>query len=177
MLIEVLALPKMAPGLDLGTEKDQQAMQQVLISPMFRDGAVYQPRTWWNAYQISTESREGRPGTLLVHFHELEGDKWSAMSRTLLQLRESPADWTIPLAQTTYTFEVEEYWKRLLDGKRLLEQAEKKSYEENVRMAIDRLNHALDYEADEENMVLGAMDSVKDALGIKEAEKIVSPAR
>lgn len=175
MLIEVLALPRMAPGLDLGSEKDQQAMQQVLIGPLFRDGVIYQPRTWWNAYQISTESREGRPGTLLVHFHELEGDKWSAMSNTLMQVDEQPSAWAVPLAQTTYLFEVDEYWKRMEHGKKLLEQAERKSHEDNVRNAIDRLNHALDYEADEEAVLLGAMDNIKEALGIKEGQQITSP--
>ena len=82
MLIEVLAPPR-DPGFDIAAWKDDKALENVLTSEPFREAVVYQPRTWFNAYQLSSDRFEGKRGDLLVHFHDLEGDKWSAMQQTL----------------------------------------------------------------------------------------------
>lgn len=173
MLVEVLAPPR-EPGVDIAQWKDAKALENVLASEQFRDAVVYQPRMWFNAYQLDAERFEGKRGDLLVHFHDLEGDKWSAMQQTLNKLsdRKINSTWSVPLRETTYEREVLEFWDRLRKSKKLLELAAKKTGEYQVDKARDKLSWVKDYQCDREDVMHSAMDEMKSALGMAEGEKV-----
>lgn len=173
MLVEVMAPPREA-GFNIAEWKDAKALENVLASEQYREAVVYQPRMWFNAYQLDAERFEGKRGDLLVHFHDLEGDKWSAMQQTLAKLsdRKINSTWSVPLRETTYEREVLEYWDRLRKSKKLLELAEKKLGEEQVQKARDKLSWVQDYQCDQEVAMHSAMDEMKSALGITEGEKV-----
>jgi len=173
MLVEVLAPPR-EPGVDIAQWKDAKAQENVLASEQFREAVVYQPRLWFNAYQLDAERFEGKRGDLLVHFHDLEGDKWSAMQQTFNKLsdRKINSTWSVSLRETTYEREVHEFWERLRKSKKLLELAEKKIMDEQVKKARDKLSWVKDYQCDQEDAMHSAMDKMKSALGITEGEKV-----
>lgn len=168
LLIEIMALPRNHPALKQAAEKDELSMEMVVTSEHFRGHATYQPRRWYNAYQLSVAEFEGQPGDLLVHFHDLEGDKWSAMANALGQLSRKNSTWSVPLAMTTYESEIAEYWGRLRKARKLLQQAEKRRREDEVDGAAKRLEYAVNYEADLESVMNSSIDNLKKALGIKE---------
>jgi len=173
MLVEVIAPPR-EPSVNIAELKDEKALETVLRGEKFREGVVYQPRTWFNAYQLSADRFEGKRGDLLVHFHDLEGDKWPAMQQTLEKLSDHKVNstWSVPLRQTTYEQEVLEFWDRMRKGKKLLELAEKEMGDGVVKEAAEKLSWTIDYLCDQEREVHAAMDRMKAALGITEGEKV-----
>ncbi|KAK6390078.1 hypothetical protein LTR65_005891 [Meristemomyces frigidus] len=168
LLIEVLSLPKHEPALEHAVDKDQMALEMLLTAASWRQQVVYMPRTWFNAYQLDVDKFEGKRGDLLVHFHDLEGDKWSAMSAYLAQVALRNSTWSRPLATTTYASEIDEYWERVRNAERLLDVAERHSADKGVEEAAKRLGYAFHFEADIEKVMHQAMDGMKEALGIVE---------
>ncbi|TKA23766.1 hypothetical protein B0A50_07048 [Salinomyces thailandicus] len=178
LLIDVLALPKTSsssssPSLASATDKDQAALQQTLTLPAYRAAVVYQPRAWFNTYQLSATHFEGHPGNLLVHFHDLDGDRWSSMSHYLAQISQPNSTWRVPLSLTTYESEVEEFWDRLRSAGTLLDESQRQFGVEGVEEKARRLGYAFHFEADVEGTMLRAMDDLKVAMGIREGEKVV----
>ncbi|KAK5134494.1 hypothetical protein LTR08_006411 [Meristemomyces frigidus] len=173
MLVEVLAMPANTPALEHAPDKDKMAMELVLTDTAWRKEVLYQPRTWYNAYQLDVDHFEGKRGDLLVHFHALEGDKWSAMSRYLTQVALRNSTWNVPLGMTTYESEVHEYWDRIRQAEALLDVAELRIADAGVEVAAKRLGYAYHFEADIEQVMHEAMDALKEALGILEGQKVV----
>ena len=173
VLLDALSVPSNHPSLNPDGDKAQHSLQMVLTHDRFRENVFYQPRTWYNAYQLSTDTSEARKGDLLVHFHDLGGDRWSAMSRTLEQLARRGSDgWSVPLEDTTYELQVFEYWQRMRVSRELLERAKAKMHEHEVEGAVRRLQYASTYEMDVADAMNHALDNLKDALGIREGETI-----
>ena len=150
-------------------------MEKILMSPEWHDQVLYQPRTWFNAYQLNSTAFEGNPGALLVHFHDLDGgDKWSSMATYFDQIALRNSTWSLPLGLTTYESEVREYWDRVRKAGILLQRAEAMNGKDGVvDHAAKRLEHAVRYEADVETEMHGASDALKEALGVREGEKVV----
>ena len=164
MLLEVLAPPRQA-GVDLSKHKDAKAMETVLADERFRGAVIYQPRTWINAYQLDTETFEGKHGDLLVHFHELDGDKWTAMARFFARMRREKKIWNVPLQKTTYEQDVATYWDRMRRSRDLIDEADEKAVEGDARGARDRLSWIKDYKSDSESEMKAAMAWLETALG------------
>jgi len=143
----------------------QSAMQVILENEHFRDSAVYQPRTWFNAHQRRSDF-EGKPGSLMVHFQHLEGDKWLHMASWLDVLRHGRKTYEIPLKDTTYEVELEEYWNRIRLARKLLKNTDGKGIpdKDSVRAAIERLQFALNFEADQEAIFNDALDVMKEEM-------------
>lgn len=173
MLIDVLARPKDDPAIQHVADKDRMALELVLTDAKWRKEVMYMPRTWFNAYQLSSDRFEGRRGDLLVHFHDLEGDKWSAMSGYLQQVTLRNSTWSVPLSMTTYENEIAEYWARVKQAEFLLDRSERMISNEAVKEAAYRLGYAFHFEADIESVMNDAMDGLKEAMGIREGEKVV----
>lgn len=171
LLIEVLSMPKNDPSLQHAIGKDQMALEMVLTAPNWRQQVVYQPKTWFNAYQLGVDHFEGKRGDLLVHFHDLEGDKWSAMSAYLAQVSLRNNTWSVPLGMTTYQYEIDEYWDRIRNTERLLNLAERHMDDHRVEEAAKRLGYAFHFEADIEKVMHEEMDLLKVVLGIVEGER------
>lgn len=165
MLIDVLTIPKGEFG--GGQDGARRALEKILRSDAYRDHVLYQPRKWYNSYQISTDVSEAHPGDLLVHFHGMGGDKWGAMASTIAQTADLKRDWALPLEQTSYTKDVEDYWRRIREAKQLLYQAQGRKEEPQVDPPFRRLSYATTYEIDDVDAIRGAIGALREATGIR----------
>lgn len=109
MMAKALAYPMFRPDVQLGCSADQFAMELVLNETDFGRSVLYQPRSWYNAYEFH-HGYEGEKGDLLVHFPGLEDDRWQHMQKWLdtvegLQARH----WTVALAYTKYPAQLDRY--------------------------------------------------------------------
>ena len=163
MLVEIIALPRIAPKLDLGIEKAQEATEKVIMSDMFRHQTLYQPRTWYNPYQLRNSTFEGKNGSLLVHFQGLEGDKWVNMAKYLHNGTTPGPAFEMPLANTTYHNETTTYWSRVRQSKKLLECA-REHRGRNLGASVGHMYSVLNFQADEEEVFAEAITELHTAL-------------
>ena len=108
---------------DLGWSYDQSAMAKLLKeNEEFKKGIVYQPRRWYNAYNIGdmypSEQEEGERGpeedvrgnVLNVHFPGMSGnDRVPVMVEWLRKLEEEDG-WDKEVEETDLLVEVDEFW-------------------------------------------------------------------
>jgi hypothetical protein len=127
MLTEALAFPKFFPEIDLGVSADQESMARIMSSDggeppgtNYKDGVIYFPRTWFNAYELS-HGYEGQKGSLLVHFPGMGADRWPHMAKWLDAVKTQPHEWEVPLNQTTYASDTHDFWDMLRKAKELME--------------------------------------------------------
>lgn len=162
-LIESLALVRLYPKLDLGIEKSRTAMQTVLSDIGFRDRVVFMPRRWFNAFEMRRRGFEGPKGSMLVHFHGLEGDKWPLMTRYLRKVRSRKNPYEMDFEDTPYAHEIEPFWDRIREAKALL--AETKGRKEDViRTLSGRLYHSLSFETDQERTFNSQLEKLSEKL-------------
>jgi hypothetical protein len=116
MLLEALAYPLSWPEINLGVSADQEAMARILQKTTggpnrqgYKDGLVYLPRIWINAYQ-SLDAYEGTEGDMLVHFPGLGDARWEQMTRWLDIIEMAPDKWEVPLEQTDYLNKTTTFW-------------------------------------------------------------------
>ncbi|KAG5974646.1 hypothetical protein E4U55_008128 [Claviceps digitariae] len=109
----IVAFREFEPDTHL-TFEDQSAMEILLKKRKSVNHVAKVPQRWFNAY-ASDEIREGaswvHPGDLLVHFagvgdRPVQMDKWADRSEQLSY------KWNTPLAQTSYTADIERFWQR-----------------------------------------------------------------
>jgi hypothetical protein len=173
MLLEVINMPNSHPELAAAEDKGEKAFDMVLRSDRFRNSVIYQPRIWYNAYQVNASYFEGEPGDLLVHFPDIGGDKWSAMAELIAQPAERMMKWDVPLEQTTYEREISDYWERLRRASKLLDAAYARMGEPAVQDAVRRLQYATTYEMDREEKMIPALSGLQDALGLRDDDTVV----
>ncbi|KAG5953066.1 hypothetical protein E4U53_007034 [Claviceps sorghi] len=93
---------------------DQSAMEILLKKRKSVNHVAKVPQRWFNAYPTEDENAAApwvHPGDLLVHFaglasREMHMNKWLDRSEQLAE------KWNKPLAQTTYSEDVERFWNR-----------------------------------------------------------------
>ncbi|KAK3174012.1 hypothetical protein K4F52_010318 [Lecanicillium sp. MT-2017a] len=126
MLTDALAYPKYFPEVDLGFNADQESMARVMggdgVDPdgaQYRDGVVYLPRPWINAYELA-HGYEGKKGSLLVHFPGMGRDRREHMERWLDVVETRPSAWEVPLAQTTIPADTSAFWDMLREAKAMI---------------------------------------------------------
>ena len=116
MLADAQALPSLRPEIPLRWA-DQSALLESFSRPQFRDAVLFQPMRWYNAFQL--QQRRGimvkdrpnvHPGDLLIHFAGLMKDKRRLMGPWLDRVENVKERWAVPLENTTYLSDVEEYW-------------------------------------------------------------------
>ena len=164
MLIEALSIRKIEFG--DSPNKGQRALDEALRSDQFRDHVLYQPRSWYNAYSLGANEFEGKPGDLLVHFHGLAGDKWSAMADTVNNTSELRRTWSVALEQTSYRKEVDEYWNRIRTAYDTLRRAEPHRFNPTVDGPFRRLEYASTYEVDDAEAMNLATEKLKEVAGL-----------
>ena len=124
LLINVAAVPRLRPDLQLHGQPDQNAMKYVFNGPGRKDNVLYQPRHWYNAYHKGkdnlTEIREGQ-GELLVHCAGFCGNIIAAMEDWFQKLEKEPDEHASPIEQTHMKQEVDEFWSVLREEKVLLQ--------------------------------------------------------
>lgn len=167
MLIDVLSIPKNEFGDDgrLGEDAGIRALEKVVRSEGYRDHVLYQPRKWYNTYQLSASESESQKGDLLVHFHSQGGDKWSAMAATIEKADELRRDWNLPLQQTKYQTEIADYWNRIRTAKQLLYETREHAQEPHVDPASRRLQYVTAYETDDVDAMGQAISGLREATG------------
>ncbi len=126
MLTDALAYPKYRPNVDLGSNADQESMAKIMTNDGaeppgtdYRDGVVYLPRDWINAYQFS-HGYEGKKGSFLVHFPGLGTDRLSHMEGWLALVEEQPSAWEVPLGQTAYSKDTSTFWNSIRQAKEMM---------------------------------------------------------
>ncbi|KAL4753661.1 hypothetical protein BDW72DRAFT_190869 [Aspergillus terricola var. indicus] len=123
-LIETLAYPIYNPGVDLGLQVDQSAMEKVLNQSSYREGVTYLPRTWINTYEWA-HAYEGKRGNMLVHFPGLEEKRWEHMEAWLDLVERGVGGWDVPAQETWYLEEGGRFWKRVQEARYIIGEYER----------------------------------------------------
>ncbi|KEQ93288.1 glycosyltransferase family 34 protein [Aureobasidium subglaciale EXF-2481] len=163
-LIQVLAVPLTDRKHHVSLNKDHAALEQIMESQRFRNRVTYQPRIWYNAFD-SNKTYEGEAGGLMVHLLDLGGDKWARMDKYLGNVTSKVNPHELPLEQTPYEEQVQAFWKRMRDSRRILKEArEKEKGHDAIKESARRLRFALEFETDNEVVMRGAYDRLLNAL-------------
>lgn len=112
-MTEVMAEPLLKPNVE-HIYLEQGDMARVLGKPKYRDNVVYQPRMWYNTYSkgpADAEDPEVVLGDMQVHFPGL-ADKKKSMGYWLDKVEKTEA-WTVPVNETDYPGQVQEFWELL----------------------------------------------------------------
>jgi hypothetical protein len=163
-LIQVLAVPLTDRKHHVSLNKDHAALEQIMENQRFRSRVTYQPRLWYNAFD-SNKTFEGEPGDLMVHLLDLGGDKWARMDKYLGNVTSKINPHELPLEETRYGKEVQGFWKRMADSRRILKEAKlKEKGHDGIKESARRLKFALDFETDNEVVMKDAYGSLLRAL-------------
>jgi hypothetical protein len=176
-LIETLGYPLYLPDVDLGVLVEQEAMGRVLSKSStgpegrgYREGNVYLPRPWINAYEWHHDY-EGKKGDILVHFPGLEDAKWPHMAKWLNIIESTPHEWEVPLNQTDYPAKLDAFWNKFRAARDAAN-----SVEEDIMIApegtstsarsaaIAQLRVALQEHADEPDLLQQRLDDLRAAV-------------
>ena len=171
MLAEVISLRQLRPEVEYPFY-DQGATKWVLERPGYEEHLLYQPHDWWNAFGLSGEPYN--TDRFMLHFAGVDccgqpEKKTVVMGRWLDIVENHPEKHTTPLLNTTYPAQVEEYWKKLKDGKKAMQKAEK--YKEDTtanRAAVENaqkeLKSVMMREADNRDKVTEATKRLEDLI-------------
>merc|ERR1712137_586157 len=100
---------------------EQSAMEQVSLRPRFAPAIVHVPQRWFNGFPPSAKHpakpAAARPGSLLIHFaSNRDGKRPQRMEKWGRVLGEEGNEWDVPLNETRYVPEIEEFWERIGRG-------------------------------------------------------------
>ena len=149
MLNQAIGLAYYRPDIDLGNSFDQVAMSHILTNDMgyeldqqdlefpeesererakrlsqFTRPALFQPRTWYNAYQFKHGYEEDpSTGNLLVHFPGLGKDRWNLMDELLGKISQQSSAWNVPYENSVYASAVPKYWQLVREARTLVRTA------------------------------------------------------
>jgi lipopolysaccharide biosynthesis glycosyltransferase len=141
------------PELDLSF-LEQTSLYHEMNHTANRAHVLYQPRKWFNTYEFH-HAYEGQRGDMFVHFPGLQEDRWAHMEKWL-EILEGPkqAEWEVPLEETTYPAEIEEFWSQLDVSERTLRDGRERVEAATVdttdlKAALERLETVLWAETDQ----------------------------
>lgn len=135
LLVKAMAVPLIDQKAELGPAMDQDALTYILNEGEFREHAYYHPPSWFHTEQ-GKDGFYGKPGALLARFPgNLQGQRWKAMEDCLDDKKVHGGKWELPLSQTKYETEIEVYWERVRQAKKLLEEMQEtlKVLEEKIK--------------------------------------------
>lgn len=114
LMTAVLAYRSFKPDDDLPFV-EQSAMSNLMHEGDFKDGAVFVPSRWFNAYLAGGDeefSYKVRHGDMALHFPGV-GDKEKVMGEWMDGLEVNRTLWEVPLEETNLTREAEWFWEGL----------------------------------------------------------------
>jgi len=112
LLSPILGYRELRPDEDLPFTK-QSAMEKVLQDDNFKEGVVYYPQRWFNAYPTSKEKDYTvRDADLLVHFAGV-GDRLEQISKWIQRVDAEPDTWALNYRVTAIPEEIFDFWKDL----------------------------------------------------------------
>ena len=170
MLIQVLTVSLAGNEHELAVSKDQPALEQVLGMPDFGGKTVFQPRPWFNAFHIDGKF-EGQLGAMFVHFPDITANKWVAMDMYIRNVSQPLNPWEVKVKDTPYEPMLGDYWGRIKQARKLLEEAEERETNEvQLHEACEYLRHALDHDTDRVEIMIDALLSTKLVMKEKQHE-------
>ena len=129
---QVATFPQSRPDVSWSENIDIDAMWWVLDQPENQDHVIYQPRTWYNAYDLGDRGfSEIREGDMQVHLVGVNSDrrKEVAVRWWLSKIEKSPQKMHMPLEDSKYPGKVQMFWESLKTAKELLQRSQARSYE------------------------------------------------
>jgi hypothetical protein len=123
LLTAAISYPIVHPDIPLYWP-DQSAMNNLFQeNEYFARAVVYCPLRWFNAYMRSPDGEtlnpdsppqyQVHPGDLLVHFPGTPAEHLEQTLVPYLDIAEAHrAEWEVPLEETQYTREIEDFWKK-----------------------------------------------------------------
>ena len=140
---------------------------------------LYQPHDWWNAFGLSGEPYD--TDRFMLHFAGVDccgqpEKKTVVMGRWLDMVENHPEKNEMPLANTTYPAQVEQYWKTLKSAKGIMAKAdkwreEKNSAPEDLKKAQAELRELILRNADSMEKMTKATKQVADIIEKPEGTK------
>ena len=92
------------------------------------------------------------------------------MADRLAEVQQGDSRWDVALEETTYGREVDEYWNRLRRAQELMNQADKRREDEAIDGALRRMGYTFNYEADREDVMDKAIESMEEVLGLRKTD-------
>lgn len=130
-LTQVATFPQSRPDVDTSEDIDIDAMWWVLDQPENQDHVAYQPRSWYNGYDLGDQGKsEIYEGDMQVHLVGVDSEprKEAAVHWWLSKIEKSPQKMHMPLAASGYPEKVQMFWEVLKTAKELLQQSQKRAY-------------------------------------------------
>ena len=127
-LTQVATFPQSTPAVKTSEDVDIDAMWSVLDQPENQDHVIYQPRSWFNGYDLGDRGRsEIYEGDMLVHLKGVDGEerKEAAVHWWLSKIKQNPH---LPLEASGYPEKIQIFWEVQKTAKELLQQSQKRSH-------------------------------------------------
>lgn len=164
-LTQVATFPQSRPDVSRSGDIDIDAMWWVLDQPENQDHVIYQPRSWYNGYDLRDRGiSEIREGDMQVHLVGVNDDrrKEAAAHWWLSKIEKSPQKMHMPLEASKYPEKVQMFWEALKTAMELLQRSQERSYK--LRLNFKGVKDA---EEELQNMIRLAafeMDGMKTAM-------------
>lgn len=170
-LTQVATFPQSRPDAYTIRDIDTDAMWWVLEQPENLDHVIYQPRSWYNGYDLGDRGRsEIYEGDMQVHLAGVDSDrrKEAAVHWWLSQIEKSPQRMRMPLEASGYPGKVQTFWEVLATAKELLQQSQERSYKlrlgfNEVKDAEMELQNFIRFAAFDVEGMMTAMDTLRKA--------------
>lgn len=127
MLSEVIALRQLRPEIEYYFY-DQGATKWIMERPGYEEHLIYQPHDWWNAFGLVGEPYN--TDRFILHFAGVDccgalEKKSVIMGRWLDLVENHPEKYSTPLANTTYSAQVADFWKLIKSGRNTIAKVDK----------------------------------------------------
>ena len=159
-LTQVATFPQSTPDAKTSEDVDIDAMWSVLDQPENQDHVIYQPRSWYNGFDLGDRGRsEIYEGDMLVHLKGVDGEqrKEAAVQWWLSKIKQYMH---LPLEISGYQEKVKIFWEVQKTAKQLLQQSQKRSY--NLKL---HFNEVKDAEVELENYIRYAAFDLEGMIG------------
>lgn len=120
------ALPEMRSEIEVREDYvEQDAMQWVFRREGNHEHIVYAPQYWFNGYRGNTPPgvRDVQSGDMMTHFAGWGAAKAGMITDLFDKLERSPQELQVPLKDTYYSAEIEDFWSMLRDAKTAVQDA------------------------------------------------------
>ena len=130
LLKQVATFLQSRPDVETSEDIDIDAMLWCLDQQDNKDHVVYQPRSWYNGYDLGDKGKsEIHEGDMQVHLIGVDSErrKENAVHWWLSKIEDSPQKMHMPLEASGYPEKVQMFWEVLRTAKELLQQSRMRS--------------------------------------------------
>ena len=159
-LTQVATFPQSTPDVKTSEDVDIDAMWSALDQSENQDHVIYQPRSWFNGYDMGDRGRsEIYEGDMLVHLKGVDGEqrKEAAVHWWLSKIKKNIQ---LPLEASGYPEKVQVFWEVQKTAKELLQQSQKRSHKLKLHF-----NEVKDAEVELQNYIRFAAFDLEGLIG------------